>query len=179
MRRPWLIALVAATLCGGCAGGDGEQPARDPGPLVDDGVSERDAARPASSLVEPLPTQAAVDARPSAELRARLGAGATAVVDLEGRMGIEPRELTFATGGRMVGVTWERWDDRGAVGRGRLVGVVCDPDCGHGRRIEAAATIELSEPVACPRGRFFDRGRVEVASDEPEAESTSWLAAPC
>ena len=60
-----------------------------------------------------------------------------------------------------------------------MEGVVCDPNCGQGRLIRAPATIRLSRPVACPGGRFFDRGRIEVDSDDPRAASTSWLAAPC
>jgi hypothetical protein len=178
MRRLGLFLLLAALLWSGCMGAD-EEPAGAPVATVDDGVSERDAARPASTLVDPLPTKAALDARPGAELRARLDAGAVALVDLAGRMEIRPREIDFANGGRMVDVEWRRWDGRGAEGRGRMIGVVCEPDCGRGTRIDADATIRLSEPVACPHGRFFDRGRIEVDSDRPEARSTSWLAAPC
>jgi hypothetical protein len=178
MRAPAVVALLAALLLSGCIGTD-EKPAQAPVATVDDGVSERDAARPASSLVDPLPTRAALDARPSAVLRDRLDAGAVALVDLTGHMGIRPGAVDFASGGRLEDVEWRRWDDRGAEGRGRMVGVVCDPDCGRGTRIEAPATITLSRPVACPRGRFFDRGRIEVESDDPDAESTSWLAAPC
>jgi hypothetical protein len=178
MRALLLAALLAATLCAGCLGSD-EKSARAPVPTVDDGVSEKDAARPASTLADPLPTQAALDARPSDELRTQLDAGAVALVDLVGKMDIRPEQIEFAKGGRLVELEWQRWDSRGAEGRGRMIGVVCEPDCGHGTQIEAPATIRLSHPVACPRGRFFDRGRIEVESDRPEAESTSWLAAPC
>lgn len=177
MRALILVALLAALLCGGCMGSD-EHSARAP-VHTDDGVSAKDAARPASSLVDPLPTRAALDAKPSPALRSGLDAGAVALVDLTGHIAIRPRDVDFASGGRMEDVEWSRWDDRGAEGRGQMVGVVCDPDCGHGLRIEAPATIRLSRPVACPRGRFFDRGRIEVSSDDPDAESTSWLAAPC
>jgi hypothetical protein len=178
MRALLLAALLAAALCAGCMGSD-EESARAPVPTVDDGVSEKDAARPASTLVDPLPTKAALDARPDAALREQLDAGAVALVDLVGRIEIRPEQIDFANGGRLVELEWQRWDSRGAEGRGRMVGVVCEPDCGHGTQIEAPATIRLSQPVACPRGRFFDRGRIEVESDAPEAESTSWLAAPC
>jgi hypothetical protein len=178
MRPLAVFALLAALLWSGCMGSD-EQSAQAPGRTVDDGVSAKDAARPASSLVDPLPTKAALDAKPSPALRRQLDAGAVALVDLTGHMGIRPPAIEFATGGRLEELEWLRWDDRGAEGRGRMVGVVCEPDCGHGRLIEAPATITLSRPVACPRGRFFDRGRIEVESDDPDAESTSWLAAPC
>jgi hypothetical protein len=178
MRRLAIPALLAALLCAGCMGSD-EQPAQAPVRTVDDGVSAKDAARPVTALVDPLPTRAARAARPSAELRRRLDAGEVALVDLAGRIDIRPREIDFAHGGRLEELEWQRWDDRGAQGRGRMVGVVCEPDCGHGRLVDTAATITLSQPVACSRGRFFDRGSVELVVDDPELKPTSWLAAPC
>jgi hypothetical protein len=179
MRALALLALIGVLLlCSGCLGND-EEPARTPAATVDDGVSAEDAARPVTTLVDPIPTRAARAARPDAALRRRLDAGTVALVDLSGRMGIRPRAVDFAKDGGLVEIQWRRWDDRGAEGRGRLVGVVCDPDCARGRRIEAPATITLSAPVACPRGRFFDRGKVEVESDDPDADYVSWLAAPC
>jgi hypothetical protein len=170
MRRAtmWtLLALVAA----GCGAPDEEAPA----PLVvGNGTPE------AGSVVrEPEPTKAAKEARPGPRLAARLAAGETGLVDLTGRIGIRPRELSFAKGGRMEAVEWSRWTDRSAVGTGRMVGIVCDPTCAHGTTITVPATITLSRPVACPEGRFFDRAKIEAASDDPDAESTSWLAAPC
>ena len=48
-----------------------------------------------------------------------------------------------------------------------MVGLVCDPNCAQGTTISEPATIVLSEPVACPAGRFFDRARIEVASVGP------------
>jgi hypothetical protein len=178
MRALALVALLAALLWSGCIGAD-DQPAQAPVATVDDGVSAEDAARPAISLVDPIPTDAALAARPSAALRRRLDAGAVALVDLSGRIGIRPRAVDIAKDAGLVDVEWQRWDDRGAEGRGRMIGVLCDPDCGRGRRIEAPATITLSEPVACPKGRFFDRSRVKVESDDPADQVTSWLAAPC
>jgi hypothetical protein len=59
-----------------------------------------------------------------------------------------------------------------------MVGVICEPTCAQGSLIEVPATITLSDPVACPDGRFFDRARIEVAPDV-ETKPTSWLAAPC
>jgi hypothetical protein len=179
MRLPAIVALLAALLLGsGCVGAD-EEPAQAPVATVDDGVSAEDAARPAITLVDPIPTDAALAARPDAALRKRLDAGAVALVDLSGRIGIRPRAVDIAKDAGLVDVVWRRWDDRGAEGRGRMVGVLCDPDCGRGRRIEAPATITLSKPVACPKGRFFDRSRVKVESDDPADQVTSWLAAPC
>jgi hypothetical protein len=178
MRWLALLALLAALLCSGCMGSD-EQPAQRPVPTVDDGVSPEDAARPAITLVDPIPTKAALAARPDAALRRRLDAGAVALVDLSGRLGIRPRAVDFAKDAGLVDVEWQRWDDRGAVGRGRMIGVLCEPDCGRGQRIEAPATITLSKPVACSNGRFFDRSKVEVESDDPADKVTSWLAAPC
>jgi hypothetical protein len=79
----------------------------------------------------------------------------------------------------MEDVEWTTWTDRRAEGAGRMVGLVCDPTCAQGTTITVPATITLSAPVACPAGRFFGRGKVDAASSDPDAESTSWLAAPC
>jgi hypothetical protein len=179
MSRLLLAALLAALLCAGCFADDEQPAAPKPASTVDDGVSAEDAARPVLSIAEAEPTRAALAAKPSAALRARLEAGAVALVDLEGAMAIRPDAITFAKGGRLVELDWARWDDRGAQATGRMEGVVCDPDCARGRTISAPATITLSKPVACPRGRFFDLGRIEVESDDPDADSNSWLAAPC
>jgi len=180
MSRLLLIALLLLALpWSGCLAGDEDEVGPRPAATIDDGVSEEDAARPVLSLVEPEPTEAALDAKPDAALRARLDAGAVALVDLTGEIGIRPTAITFAKGGRMLDVKWRRWDDRRAVGTGRMEGVVCDPDCARGRLIVVPAVIRLSKPVACPKGRFFDLGAIEVDSDDPEAQSDSWLAAPC
>ena len=180
MTRALLVALLAALAFAGCFGGDDEQAAAPPAvATVDDGVSAADAGRPVLSLADPEPTRAALAAKPGAALRRQLAGGAVALVDLTGAMAIEPREITFAKGGRMLELRWQSWTDRGAVATGRMEGVVCDPDCARGRLITVPATIRLSAPVACPAGRFFDRAAVEVDSDDPEAKSNSWLAAPC
>jgi hypothetical protein len=174
--------LLAIALCGlltGCGFGGGSDPEPTPPPPPAGAGAGAEPAKPASEVVDPLPTKAALDAQPDAGLRARLNSGQVALVDLEGSMGIRPRAISFAKDGRMEDVQWTRWDDHGAVGRGRMVGVVCNPDCGRGLQITAPATITLSRPVACPKGRFFDRGRIDVASTDPHAASTSWLAAPC
>jgi hypothetical protein len=172
-------ALAAIFLLAGCGGPGQTTRAAEPVATIDDGVPDEQAAKPVSELVEPLPTQAALDAEPAARLRTRLAAGEVALVDLTGHIAIRPRAIDFAKGGRLEGLEWSRWGDRTAEAEGRMVGVACQPDCGHGTLIEAPATIRLSRPVACPAGRFFDRGRITVASGDPEAESTSWLAAPC
>jgi hypothetical protein len=169
-RAACLLAMCLAAAGCGAAGEDSQPPVV---PLAT-GTPE------AGSLVsEPEPTQAALDARPGRRMAARLGAGEVAVVDLTGRIGIRPRALAFAKGGRMEGVEWSTWSDRRAEGTGRMVGVICNPTCAQGTTITVPATITLTRPVACPRGRFFGRGEVDVASSDPDAESTSWLAAPC
>jgi hypothetical protein len=177
MRARLAAVLSLCALGAGC----GSEAPTSPAPVatIDDGVPDAQAAKPASELVDPLPTRAALGAEPGARLRARLAAGAIAVVDLSGEIGIRPAALDFAKDGRLERLEWSRWDGDGAAATGRMVGVVCQPDCGHGTRIEERARIVLSEPVACPAGRFFDRGRIEVASGGPDAQSTSWLAAPC
>jgi hypothetical protein len=177
--RGAIATLLALCVLAGCGSGRDSETSPAPVATIDDGVSDEQAARPVSELVDPLPTKAALGAEPGARQRARLDAGEIAIVDLRGDIGIRPGALDFAKGGRLEQLEWSRWDDDGAAATGRMVGVVCQPDCGHGVRIEARAGIVLSEPVACPAGRFFDRGRIEVASDDPDAQSTSWLAAPC
>jgi hypothetical protein len=169
MRRA--IALLCV-LCG-CGGGDDVRPAA----LVDDGVAPEQAARPVSEVADPLPTRAALAARPDGELRRALAGGAVAVVDLEGRMGIRPRALAFAGHGRLEELEWSRWDDRAARATGRMRGVLCDPTCAQGQEVDVRATIRLSAPVVCPDGRFFDRGA--VVAEDSQVESASWLAAPC
>jgi hypothetical protein len=155
------------------------------------GDDEREFAAPASTPVptptfDPAtagenaePTKAAREAKPDTALRAQLDAGDVAVVDLTGEMGIRPARLEFAKGGRLEDLEWSSWSDREAVGTGTMTGVVCEPTCAQGTTISAPATITLSQPIVCPAGRFFDRGRIEVESDDPAAASTSWLAAPC
>ena len=134
---------------------------------------------PATAGEHAEPTKAAREAKPDADVRAALDGGSVAVVDLTGHIGIKPRTLEFAKGGRLEGLSWASWTDRDAVATGTMVGVVCSPTCAQGTRITAPARITLTAPVACPAGRFFDRGRIEVESDDPAAQSTSWLAAPC
>jgi len=170
MRRAAICALLALVLAG-CGSPDEEAPA----PLNLGGATPEAGG----AMSEPQPTEAAKDARPGRRLAARLAAGETALVDLTGRVGIRPRDIEFAKGGRMEAVAWSRWTDRAAEGAGRMIGIVCDPTCAQGTTITVPATITLSRPVACPDGRFFDRARIEVASDDPDAQPTSWLAAPC
>ena len=172
MRAAAVCALLALTLAGAGCGSPEEETAPAP-------VATATAPPAASPPADVRPTKAARDARPGRRLAARLDAGEVALVDLVGRIGIRPRSIEFAKGGRMEDVEWSRWSDRGAEGRGRMVGLVCNPTCAQGTTITVPATIVLSEPVACPAGRFFDRGRIEVASADPDAQSTSWLAAPC
>jgi hypothetical protein len=170
MRRA-LVWTALALAAAGCGAPDEEAPP----PLIPGGTTpEADVA-----VGEPVPTKAAKEARPGRRLAVRLAAGETALVDLTGRIGIRPRALSFAKGGRMEAVQWSRWTDRSAVGTGRMVGIVCDPTCAQGTTITVPATITLSRPVACPDGRFFDRAKIEAASDDPDAKSGSWLAAPC
>jgi hypothetical protein len=174
MLRRALIVLVLALGLAACGGDEQEAvapPAATPAatPTFDPATAGEDAE----------PTKAAREAKPDGAVRAALDAGSVAVVDLTGQIGIKPRRLEFAKGGRLEGLSWSRWTDQEAQGTGTMVGVVCSPTCAQGTRISAPARITLTAPVACPAGRFFDRGRIEVESDDPAAQSTSWLAAPC
>jgi hypothetical protein len=172
MRRGALIGVLLLALGLPACSADEEQP------LVATPAATP-TFDPATAGERAEPTKAARDARPGAELQARLDAGEVAVVDLDGDIGIRPRTLDFAKGGRLEELEWSSWGDREAVGSGRMTGVVCEPTCAQGTMITAPATITLTRPVACPAGRFFDRGRIEAASEDPAAQSTSWLAAPC
>jgi hypothetical protein len=173
MRRAAVSAALALALFAAGCGADDDDGSPPP-PLLAGGTPEA-----GSASGEPEPTKAAKDAQPPQRLAARLAAGETAVVDLSGRIGIRPRTIEFAKGGTMEDVRWSRWTDRTAAGSGRMVGLVCDPTCAQGTTITVPATITLTRPVACPDGRFFDRARIEPASSDPDAVSTSWLAAPC
>jgi hypothetical protein len=174
MRRLVTIGMLALALgAGACGGEETEAPTPAATPVATPTYD------PATAGANAEPTKAAKEAKPDAALRARLDAGEVAVVDLVGQIGIEPATLEFAKGGRLEGLRWTKWGDREAVGSGMMTGVVCEPTCAQGTKISSPATITLSEPVACPAGRFFDRGRIEVESDDPAAQSTSWLAAPC
>ena len=62
MRRAPVI-LVLCLLCG-CGGSDAPRPVA----TVDDGVSAEQAAKPVGEVADPLPTRAALEARPGAEL---------------------------------------------------------------------------------------------------------------
>jgi hypothetical protein len=167
-----LLLLAPAPLAAACgASEDGDAP---PAPVAAGGTPQA-----GSRSGEAEPTKAAEEARPTGRLAARLDAGEVALVDLTGRIGIRPRSFEFAKGGRMEDVEWTTWTDRRAVGTGEMVGLVCNPNCAQGTTITAPATITLARPVVCSAGRFFDRSSIEVASDDPDAESTSWLAAPC
>jgi hypothetical protein len=167
----WALVIVALVLLVGGCGDEEELP-----PIVPLATGTPEVG---SAVADPAPTKAAREARPDARTAARLAAGAVAVVDLTGRVGIRPRAIEFAKGGRMEDLEWSVWSDRRAVGEGRMVGLVCNPTCAHGTTITVPATITLTGPVACPRGRFFGRGEVDARSSDPDAESTSWLAAPC
>jgi hypothetical protein len=101
MRAP--AAVVLCVLCG-CGGGEVVRPAA----TVDDGVAPEQAAKPLTEVADPLPTRAALEARPGAQLGARLARGAVALVDLEGRMAIRPEQLTFAGHGRLERLEWTR-----------------------------------------------------------------------
>jgi hypothetical protein len=166
-----IFLLPLALLLGACGSSDEERPLP---PVAATATPQADYRPPDAE-----PTKAARDARPGRGLAARLDAGEVALVDLVGRIGIRPHKIEFAKDGRMEDVEWSHWGDRKAVGRGTVFGLVCDPTCAQGTTISVPATITLSRPVACPSGRFFDRGRIDVESDDPDAESTSWLAAPC
>jgi len=175
MPRRLLIGTLALALGLAACGSDDERETVAPAATA----AATPTFDPATAGARAEPTKAALDARPGAALRARLDAGEVAVVDLVGHMGIEPATLEFAKGGRLEGLRWTSWSDREAVGSGTMTGVVCEPTCAQGTKISAPATITLSRPVACPAGRFFDRGRIQVESNDPAAQSTSWLAAPC
>ena len=141
----------------------------------------RRPSRPASWR-DPTPTEAALEARPGARARraARRRRGGRGR-PRGPRWGSAPGTLEFAKGGRLcgpevaaLGPTAAPW----ATGRWRAS--CASPTARSGRADPRAGTDPRSpSPSRVPRGRFFDRGRIEVVSDDPHAQSTSWLAAPC
>ena len=132
-------------------------------------------------MADPEPTRAALAAKPDAALRAQLDAGSVALVDLVGG-DRDPPALDHLRHRRAAAATleWQRWDDRGAEGTGRLEGVVCDPDCARGRAdLRAGDDPPLRSPSPARPGASSTAATIEVASDDPDADSNSWLAAPC
>ena len=106
--------------------------------------------------------------------------GEVALVDLTGHIGIRPRAIEFAKGGRLEALEWSRWDDRGAGGDGPYGrrGVRAGLRPRHEDR--GARDDRLVARRSCARpGGSSTAGGSRRPSDDPDAQSTSWLAAPC
>jgi hypothetical protein len=165
MRGPVAIVLVLVLAgCGGTAGERAAEPQRTPDPAL---------TQPGRGTPPvPLPAKRALPAA----VRAALASGQVAVVDVTGRASVRPSSLEIAQDATLRGVRWSRWDRDGAVGRGTLRTLVCNPTCAQGAIAAHPATIELSAPAACSSGSWFSHSRVEVDGAPVPA---SYVRAPC
>ena len=154
--RMSLALLAAAAL--GVAGGCGGEP-------------EVERGAPAQSP----PPVAATPEPPGGDLR--VGPGEIGVAGIDGRGGVRPERLEVARDLAVEALEWTAWEPAGARATGRARLLDCDPSCAQGSVDRVAATVELSDPVACPGGRFFSRARVRL--EGTERQPASWVQAPC
>ena len=158
--------------CAGCLGGDeDERPAAAAAP-IDDGVSAEDRRGRRSAWPTPSRPRRRSTRSRDAALRAQLDAGAVALVDLDGR-DRDPAAHDRVRQGRAdrASSTWQRWDDRGAEGTGTMDGRRVRPRLRAGTlHLRAGDDPARRTPVACPAGRFFDRGGSRSPSDDPDAD---------
>ena len=76
-------------------------------------------------------------------------------------------------------VVWSRWERPRRRGRGRMVGLVCDPTCAQGTTITGAGDDRARRAGRMPgAGGSSIAAASRSASRDPDAQSTSWLAAP-
>lgn len=174
MRR-----LLACLACGlslaGCGVLDEAGPVaeRTPDPAT---YGPREAvAREEPAFAAPKP------AAPSAEVARALDGGAIGVVDLTGRVAIEPHSLEAASDATLEGVRWSSWGERAAEGAGELRRLDCQPTCAGGGDDRVPATIKLSGVTTCDGRRYFESGEVLVdPRDTPSGEQpATYVRAPC
>jgi hypothetical protein len=169
MRR--LLACVACgLLLAGCGVLDEEGPAaeRTPDPAVFGPEKAVERQPPTFEAPKLLP--------PSAEVARELEAGGIGVVDLTGRVAIEPGTLETASDATLEGLRWSDWGEAGARGTGELRLLDCQPTCSSGGTEHLAATVTLSGVKTCDGRRYFATGEVELDSGRQPA---SYLRAPC
>jgi hypothetical protein len=165
-----VVLVLCALLFAGCGVLD------DAGPEVSAGVDpavygpsepvDRDAVP-----IDPPPVLA-----PSDAVARLLDGGAIGVVDITGATGVRPSSLDTASDARLEHIEWSDWGASGAVGRGTLRSLDCNPSCADGHTTLAPAVIRLSGVRECGGRSYFASGAVEIPGERPPA---TYLRAPC
>jgi hypothetical protein len=78
----------------------------------------------------------------------------TYIVNCQGTLDFKPKEIVIAcadAGVRFDSITWSRWTNNGATGRGNLVVNTCEPTCADGnfityRRVRLTLGMQASGP---------------------------------
>jgi hypothetical protein len=121
--------------------------------------------------------------KPSDAVAQALDGGSVAVVDLTGKVDIEPETLETASDLTLEGLRWTRWAADGAEGEGRLRMLTCQPTCAGGGVDEVAARVKLSGVKTCDGRRYFERGEVLIDPKDTPAQSgdqpATYVRAPC
>jgi hypothetical protein len=171
-----LAVFFAAFALAGCGVVDDEGPAvpRGPDPAV---YGPTEPKPPGAGGEISIP-----ELRPPTEEVAReLDAGAIAVVDITGAVGVRPDVVETATDMVIEGVTWDRWGEDGAEGHGEARWLDCQSTCANGQAIRIPATITLSGVRECKGRRYYEAGAVTIdPSRTPAGEQpATYVRAPC
>jgi hypothetical protein len=177
MRRVFVVVLAGALFAGcGVLDDEGPAPLGKPDPAVY-GPAE------AVPTTAPLPIPAPPVRSPSAAVARALDEGAIAVVDLTGKIAIEPESLDTASDLTLEGVRWSHWGADGAAGSGRLRIVTCQPTCANSGTKEVTARVTLSGVKRCDGRSYFSGGEVLIdPKDTPSGsgdQPATYLRAPC
>jgi hypothetical protein len=170
----WLVVCLAL-LVAGCGVLDDEGPALtnapDPAVYGPEAAVER----------EQPPFDAPKLTEPPADVAHALDTGAIGVVDLTGRVAIEPSSLETASDATLEQLRWGSWDERGAEGTGRLRALTCQPTCASGSTRTVAARIRLSGVKVCDGRQYYERGEVLLdPKDTPSgSQPATYVRAPC
>jgi hypothetical protein len=175
MRASPCVAVALALA--GCGAAD-DRPASTPMPSLDPQVYGPKTAAP--DVKVPIPHPHALPASPP--VGRALAAGVVGVVDMAGHVGVRPRTLETSKDGTLERLTWLRWGEGGAAGRGELRVNSCNPSCAVGAIKTVPATITLSAVRTCDRRRYFDAARVRIATAENPFDGrqpVAYVRAPC
>lgn len=174
--RFWPCLCVALALAGCGAADDGATAT--PVSRLDPNVYGPKTSPPGAAVPIPHP-----HARPASPAVARaLAAGVVGVVDWAGKVGVRPRAMETSSEGAVKGLIWLRWGADGAVGRGKLHMLSCNPNCAVGPTKVAPATVTLSSVRTCDGRRYFDVASVHIAPADSPAEGRQpavYVRAPC
>lgn len=113
-----------------------------------------------------------------AEAALKDGAG-VAVVDLTGRAGARPGELSVAKDATLSAVRWSGWGAAQATGRGRLELLDCDPNCAEGQVRSFPAEVVLSNLRTCGSGRFYATVALTYRDGGRTQRPAAYLQPPC